>query len=111
MEDQLNTEIRKVFGEAEVEWEIRHVEKQKNGVRKCEVVFKQINRLNEMMNNLNQKLGIMGVGRVHLQAWYTHPVNVPFNAMSLYDELTHNVLKKLKKNHQVKLVHLIYNGV
>ena len=36
---------------------------------------------------MNQKVNIIGDGRVHLQSWFTHPIIVPNGCLPLYDQL------------------------
>ena len=42
----------------------------------------------------------MGIARVHLHSWFTHPIIVPNNCSVLYDQLISDVLAKIP-NHQI----------
>lgn len=44
---------------------------------------------------MNQKTGVIGDGRIHLQSWFTHPIMIPNGGLTLYNQLTDDVVKKL----------------
>lgn len=81
---------------------MKTVEKLKNGLRKCKVVYKDINKLNETITKLNDKTGIMGIGRAHIESWFVYPVKVAHGYLHLYEELVEHVINKMP-NNRVKL--------
>ena len=66
------------------------MKKLKNGLRKCDVIFTEANDLNKVLNQLNGKTAIIGVGKVHLNSWFTNPVIISKGYLSLYEDLINN---------------------
>lgn len=60
---------------------------------------------------MNQKIGIIGDGRIHLKPCFTYPIMIPNGCIVLYNQLIDDVKKKLPKNIKVSLSDVIYyNG-
>lgn len=64
----------------------------KNGLRKCIVEFKVEAKLNQVFIALNTKVGIMGVGRIHLKTWFEYPVKIVHSYLNLYEQLVQKCL-------------------
>ena len=80
----------------------------KNGLRKCEVVFKDLNKMNKTLTDLHFKLGIAGIGRVHIKNFFSHPILVPNGYSPLYEELVNSALESMV-NNKIFLSHTTYN--
>ncbi len=78
--------------------DVKKVEKLKNGLRKCVVTYKNEAKLNETIKELNEKIGIMGVGRIHIKSWFSFPIKIAHGYLGLYEEIVSYVLSKMPDN-------------
>lgn len=78
--------------------DVKKVEKLKNGLRKCIVSYKNEAKLNQTIQALNEKIGIMGVGRIHIKSWFSFPIKIAHGYLALYEEIVSYVLSKMPDN-------------
>lgn len=65
--------------------------------------------MNQTIIDLENQVGVAGVGRVHLRPWTSYPIKVPNGYIALYEELLTHCIKSME-NNKIVIDHVHHNN-